>query len=98
MKSVINLIKTPQGYSLLEGDIEINKNTNKIVKEKNFSLPKSNHNVIKNSHNKILPSIHTSPIASLTTASISSFRLRPNGSTSTQFMKLRRRLCLSGSK
>jgi hypothetical protein len=42
MKSVINLIKTPQGYSLLDGDVEINKSTGKTGKEKSYSYPKSN--------------------------------------------------------
>lgn len=32
MKSVINLIRTPQGFSLLDGDIEVNKATNKPAK------------------------------------------------------------------
>lgn len=41
MKSVINLIRTPQGYSLLEGDNEINKPISKPLKEKSSSAPKS---------------------------------------------------------
>jgi hypothetical protein len=43
MKSVINLTKTPLGYSLLEGDVEISKSTSKPTKEKAYSMPKSNN-------------------------------------------------------
>lgn len=41
MKSVINLIKTPQGYSILEGETELNKHHHKNHKEKSHTQPKS---------------------------------------------------------
>lgn len=41
MKFVINLIKTPQGYSLLEGEVEVNRATSKNAKDKSYSLSKS---------------------------------------------------------
>lgn len=59
MKSVINLIRTPLGFSLIEGDVEINKSSNKIVKEKAYSLPKSTLPPTQNTRSKILRSTHT---------------------------------------
>lgn len=41
MKSVINLIQTPQGYSILEGNVEVNKASSKSAKEKAYPLSKS---------------------------------------------------------
>jgi hypothetical protein len=41
MKSVINLIQTAQGYSILENGHEVNKSVSK-TKEKSYSLGKSN--------------------------------------------------------
>ena len=41
MKSVINLVQTPQGYSIVEKGMEINKSANKI-KEKPYLIAKSN--------------------------------------------------------
>lgn len=67
MKSVINLIRTPQGFSLLDGDVEINKPINKPSKEKTYSLPKSNPYFIKSSPSKTLLSILIFRIRSLIT-------------------------------
>ena len=60
MKSVINLVRTSQGYSVFEGNQEINKPTSKI-KEKSYSASKSTHIFIKNSRNITLLSIPTYP-------------------------------------
>lgn len=81
MKSVINLIRTPQGFSLLDGDVEINKPTSKPGKEKSYSLPKSYPHFIQNSHNKILQSIPISLTRSTTITNTSSSQPRLNGST-----------------
>lgn len=42
MKSVINLIQTPQGYSIVEGNVEVNKASSKTSKDKAYLPPKSN--------------------------------------------------------
>ena len=60
MKSVINLVRTPQGYSLLEGNTELNKSTSKPNKEKILSLPESKIFLKKNSHTRTSPSTPTS--------------------------------------
>lgn len=98
MKSVINLIRTPQGYSLLEGDNEINKPISKPLKEKSTSAPKSKPVSMQSSHNKISPSTLTYPIDRPITISTYSSLPRRSGSTSTPCTKLRRRRCLSGSR
>jgi hypothetical protein len=42
MKSVIELVKTTQGYSIVEDNIEVNKVSGRPVKEKHYnSAPKS---------------------------------------------------------
>jgi hypothetical protein len=55
MPSVINLVKTPLGYTLLEGDVEVNRTTPKTPRDKNYSMPKSTSKIKQNSHNKISP-------------------------------------------
>jgi len=80
MKSVINLIRTPQGFSLLDGDVEVNKPTNKPAKEKSYSMPKSNITFIQSSHSKTLPFTPTSPTRSTKITNTSSFLPRPSGS------------------
>lgn len=41
MKSVINLVQTSQGYSIVEGNVEVNKATSKASKDKSQSQTKS---------------------------------------------------------
>lgn len=41
MKSVINLVQTAQGYSIVEGNVEVNKPASKGSKDKGYSLNKS---------------------------------------------------------
>ena len=43
MKSVIELVKTTQGYSIVENGQEVNKAANKNVKEKTYVAPKSRY-------------------------------------------------------
>ena len=80
MKSVINLIRTPQGFSLLDGDVEVNKPTNKPAKEKSYSMPKSTIYFIQSLRNKTLPSTPTSQTRSTKITNTSSFLPKPSGS------------------
>lgn len=58
MKTIIELVKTTQGYAVLEDGHEVNKLSNRNTKEKQLSAaPKSMLYMIKNSVNKILPFI-----------------------------------------
>lgn len=81
MKFVINLIKTPQGYSLIEGEVEVNRSTSKNTKEKSYSLSKSTALSIQSLPNKILRYTRTYPARTLTTINTSSSQQGPSGST-----------------
>ena len=80
MKSVINLLRTPQGFTLVEGDIEVNRSTGKPQKDKSYSAPKSIPHYIQNSLIKILPYILTSPVEIQITTNISLSLPEHNGS------------------
>lgn len=66
MKAVIELVKTAQGYSIVEDGHEINKVSNRSTKEKQYnSAPKSMLFFTQSLLNKILPSIPTYTVRSL---------------------------------
>lgn len=71
MKSVINLIRTPQGFCLAEADNEVNKSSSKPSKDKSYSMSKSRLFLIKSLFNKILLSTPIYPIRNTITTNTS---------------------------
>lgn len=91
MKSVINLIRTPLGFSLLDGDTELNKSANKNTKEKPYSIPKSYSYIIKSSPNKTLPSTPTFRTKNQIITNTSSSPPRRSGSTRMLYTRFKKK-------